>query len=50
MIALIKVGIYGASGYMGGKALRVLNEHRSIDTNYQRDLDDRSLFSYAENK
>ena len=24
---MIKVGIYGASGYMGGEAMRVLLEH-----------------------
>ncbi|MCK4419810.1 hypothetical protein KAV79_08390 [Candidatus Aerophobetes bacterium] len=24
---MIEVGIYGASGYMGGEALRILNEH-----------------------
>ena len=27
---MIKVGIYGASGYMGGEALRILNEHPQI--------------------
>jgi N-acetyl-gamma-glutamyl-phosphate reductase common form len=30
MAALITVGIYGASGYMGGEALRVLNEHPQV--------------------
>ena len=27
---MIKVGIYGASGYMGGEALRVLSEHPKV--------------------
>lgn len=27
---MIEVGIYGASGYMGGEALRVLNEHPQV--------------------
>ncbi|MDQ1280942.1 MAG: N-acetyl-gamma-glutamyl-phosphate reductase [Thermoproteota archaeon] len=27
---MIEVGIYGASGYMGGEALRVLNEHPEV--------------------
>ncbi|MCJ7608343.1 N-acetyl-gamma-glutamyl-phosphate reductase [Candidatus Bathyarchaeota archaeon] len=30
MAALITVGIYGASGYVGGEALRILNEHPQI--------------------
>jgi N-acetyl-gamma-glutamyl-phosphate reductase len=28
---MIKVGIYGASGYMGGEALRILNEHPQVE-------------------
>ncbi|MCB0222505.1 MAG: N-acetyl-gamma-glutamyl-phosphate reductase, partial [Anaerolineae bacterium] len=28
---MIKVGILGASGYMGGEALRVLNEHPQVE-------------------
>jgi len=24
---MIEVGLYGASGYMGGEGLRILNEH-----------------------
>ncbi|MCB0194645.1 MAG: N-acetyl-gamma-glutamyl-phosphate reductase [Anaerolineae bacterium] len=28
---MIKVGILGASGYMGGEALRILNEHPEVD-------------------
>ena len=28
--AAIEVGVYGASGYMGGEALRVLSEHPSV--------------------
>ena len=27
---MIEVGIYGASGYMGGEALRILNEHPQV--------------------
>lgn len=27
---MIEVGIYGASGYMGGEALRILNEHPGV--------------------
>jgi N-acetyl-gamma-glutamyl-phosphate reductase len=27
---MIEVGIYGASGYMGGEALRILNEHPEV--------------------
>ena len=27
---MIKVGIYGASGYMGGEVLRILNEHPEV--------------------
>lgn len=27
---MIDVGIYGASGYMGGEALRILNEHPDV--------------------
>ena len=28
---MIKAGIDGASGYMGGEALRVLSEHRKVE-------------------
>jgi len=28
---MIKVGIYGASGYMGGEALRILREHPEVE-------------------
>ncbi len=28
---MIKVGIYGASGYMGGEALRILLEHYEVE-------------------
>ena len=28
---MIEVGIYGASGYMGGEALRILNEHPQVE-------------------
>lgn len=28
---MIKVGVYGASGYMGGEALRILREHPEVD-------------------
>ncbi len=28
---MIRVGIYGASGYMGGEALRILNEHPQVE-------------------
>lgn len=27
---MIEAGIYGASGYMGGEALRILNEHPGV--------------------
>ena len=27
---MIEVGVYGASGYMGGEALRLLNEHPQV--------------------
>lgn len=46
---MIKVGIYGASGYMGGEALRVLNEHPEAEIVWATSRSTQPLESYHRN-
>ena len=40
---MIKVGVYGASGYMGGEALKVLVEHPEVEIVWATTRSDRSI-------
>lgn len=46
---MVKVGIYGASGYMGGEALRVLNEHPEAEIVWATSRSGQPLESYHRN-
>lgn len=46
---MIKVGIYGASGYMGGEAVRVLREHPQVEIVWMTSRGDRPVEYYHKN-
>ncbi|MEM7029399.1 MAG: N-acetyl-gamma-glutamyl-phosphate reductase [Chloroflexota bacterium] len=46
---MINVGIYGASGYMGGEALRVLNEHPQVNVAWATSRSGQSLAHFHRN-
>jgi N-acetyl-gamma-glutamyl-phosphate reductase common form len=46
---MIEVGIYGASGYMGGEALRVLSEHPQVRVVWATSRSDRPLEHFHRN-
>ena len=46
---MIKVGIYGASGYMGGEALRVLLKHPDVSIEWATSRKDTPIEYYHKN-
>lgn len=46
---MIKVGIFGASGYMGGEALRVLLEHPQVEIAWATSRNDKPVEYYHRN-
>lgn len=46
---IIKVGIYGASGYMGGEALRVLSEHPDVEVSWATSRSGQPLENFHRN-
>ena len=46
---MIEVGIYGASGYMGGEALRVLSEHPEVKVVWATSRSEKSLAFFHRN-
>lgn len=46
---MIKVGVYGASGYMGGEALRILSEHPQVEVAWATSRSDRPLEQFHRN-
>ena len=46
---MIKVGIYGASGYMGGEALRILLQHPGVSVEWAASRGDTPIEFYSKN-
>jgi N-acetyl-gamma-glutamyl-phosphate reductase common form len=46
---MIKVGIFGASGYMGGEALRILSEHPEVEIAWLTSRGDKSVEYFHKN-
>ncbi len=46
---MIKVGIYGASGYMGGEAIRILLEHQEVEIDWITSRGDKPVEFFHKN-